>query len=101
MAAGKLEALFTRAEVRDFIDVDALLRGGYSRAQLIQLAKRRDAGFDEEVLADMFGSLRRLNDRQFAVYGLDPAAIRAIRDQFAEWRREVQDLRNEGYSDHT
>jgi len=90
VAAGKLEALFTRAEVRDFIDVDALLRGGYSRRQLIELAKRRDSGFDNNVLADMFHSLRRLNDRQFAVYGIDPAAIQGIRDQFADWEGELR-----------
>jgi hypothetical protein len=91
VAAGKLEALFTRAEVRDFIDVDALLRGGYNRSQLIELAKRRDAGFDESVLADMFASLHRLNDRQFAVYGIDAAAIQEIRDQFKSWQQEIRD----------
>ncbi|WP_263444752.1 hypothetical protein [Streptomyces olivaceus] len=33
-----MEALFSRAEVRDFIDVDALIRAGYSRERLIELA---------------------------------------------------------------
>lgn len=90
VAAGKLEALFTRAEVRDFIDVDALLRGGYSRQRLIELARRRDSGFDDNVLADMFQSLHRLNDRQFAIYGIDPATIQTIRDQFADWQEELR-----------
>jgi len=70
VAAGKMEALFTRAEARDFIDVDALLGAGYSRQRLIQLAAQRDAGFDLAVLAEMFGSVSRFNDRQFTIYGV-------------------------------
>ena len=31
VAAGKMEALFSRAEARDFTDVDALVRAGYTR----------------------------------------------------------------------
>jgi Nucleotidyl transferase AbiEii toxin, Type IV TA system len=75
VAAGKPEALFSRAEVRDFIDVDALLRGGYGHTRLIELGRQRDAGFDTGVLADMFHAVHRFNDRQFAAYGIDPADI--------------------------
>lgn len=89
VAAGKMEALFTRAEARDFIDVDALLGSGYTRQQLIELAAQRDAGFDLAVLADMFGSVSRFNDRQFTVYGVDGERVRGIRAQFADWRQEL------------
>jgi hypothetical protein len=89
VAAGKMEALFTRAEARDFIDVDALLRMGYTREQLIRLAAQRDAGFELAVLADMFGSVGRFNDRQFTAYGVDAERVRAIRAQFADWREEL------------
>jgi Nucleotidyl transferase AbiEii toxin, Type IV TA system len=90
VAAGKLEALFSRAEVRDFIDVEALLRGGYSRERLIELARQRDAGFDTRVLADMFQAVHRFNDRQFAAYGIDPADVTRIRDEFSDWQRTLR-----------
>lgn len=52
VVAGKMSALFTRAEPRDFLDVDAALRTGrYTREQLLKLAERADAGFDRKILA--------------------------------------------------
>ena len=90
VAAGKMEALFSRAEARDFIDVDALLGSGYTRQQLIQLASQRDAGFDLAVLADMFASVGRFNDRQFTVYGVDAERVLGIRAQFADWREQLK-----------
>ncbi|MFE2939335.1 hypothetical protein ACFXKG_09805 [Streptomyces sp. NPDC059255] len=50
MAAGKTGALFSRAEARDAIDVDGLLRAGYSRERLIELVAQNDAGFDQPYL---------------------------------------------------
>jgi hypothetical protein len=90
VAAGKMEALFSRAEARDFIDVDALLRAGYTRERLIELAAERDAGFDRGVLGQMFASADRFSDRQFLVYGVDQATVDGIRAQFADWHRELQ-----------
>ena len=90
VAAGKIEALFSRAELRDFIDVDAPLRAGYEREQLIRLAEQRDAGFDRSVLAEMFGAVRRFNDRQFNAYGVSAASAEAIRTRFAGWQRDLE-----------
>lgn len=89
VAAGKMSALFSRAEVRDFIDVDALLRAGYTRDGLIALVERRDAGFDRKLLAEMLGGVGRFNDRQFSVYG-SGIDVAGIRRQFADWRRELE-----------
>jgi hypothetical protein len=89
VAAGKMSALFSRAEARDFIDVEGLLRAGYTRQQLIELAAERDGGFDLTVLAEMFASISRFSDRQFAVYGIDAANIVAIRETFGQWRDDL------------
>lgn len=80
VAAGKIEALFNRALARDFIDVDALLVSGrYTRDRLVELAGRRDAGFDRLVLADMLAFVRRREDEEFTVYGVDPSVVTGIR----------------------
>ncbi|MFC1420827.1 nucleotidyl transferase AbiEii/AbiGii toxin family protein [Streptacidiphilus cavernicola] len=89
VAAGKTGALFSRAEVRDAIDVDGLLKAGYSRRHLIELAAQNDAGLDERMFADALHRVARYSDRQFAAYGLDAAAASAIREQFAAWHREL------------
>ncbi|MGF1426436.1 nucleotidyl transferase AbiEii/AbiGii toxin family protein [Kitasatospora sp. LaBMicrA B282] len=86
VAAGKTGALFSRAEVRDAIDVHGLLQSGYSRERLLELAAQNDAGFDQSMFADALRRIGRYSDKQFAAYGLDPVAAAAIRAQFADWR---------------
>ncbi len=90
VAAGKMSALYTRAEPRDFLDVDAAVTSGrYLRAQLCGLAAEADAGFDTRVLADVFGLLERYPDRRFTAYGVDQEHITGMRMRFADWRAEL------------
>jgi Nucleotidyl transferase AbiEii toxin, Type IV TA system len=91
VAAGKIEALFSRAECRDFIDVDALLRSGsYSHESLISLAEQRDAGFDRSVFAEMLGGVDRFPDSEFARYGISTEQAAAIRNTVHDWRRQLR-----------
>lgn len=90
VVAGKMSALYTRAEPRDFLDIDAaLITGRYTRTRLCELAEQSDAGFDRRVLADLFGMLERYPDRRFAAYNADPAHICEMRKRFAQWREEL------------
>lgn len=90
VVAGKMSALFTRAEPRDFLDIDAaVMTGRYTRDQILDLAEQADAGFDRRVLADLFGMLERYPDRRFAAYGAEPGHIKAMRERFALWREEI------------
>ncbi len=87
VVAGKMSALFTRAEPRDFLDIDAALTTGrYTHDRLCELAEQADSGFDRHVLADLFAMLDRYPDRRFAAYGADPTHITAMRERFARWR---------------
>ncbi|MBL7257351.1 nucleotidyl transferase AbiEii/AbiGii toxin family protein [Paractinoplanes lichenicola] len=91
VVAGKMSALFTRAEPRDFLDVDAaLVTGRYSREQLLDLAEQADAGFDRAVFADLLAMLTRYPDRRFAAYHADSDRIAAMRERFAQWRDELR-----------
>jgi predicted nucleotidyltransferase component of viral defense system len=90
VVAGKMSALFTRADPRDFLDVDAaLMTGRYTREELIDLAEQADAGFDRRVFADLLGMLRRYPDRRFAAYGASPDHIAAMRKRFNDWRDQL------------
>ena len=87
VVAGKMSALFTRAEPRDFLDVDAaLVTGRYTHEQLLKLAEQADAGFDRRVFADLLAMLQRYPDRRFAAYEATPDHIAAMRVRFAQWR---------------
>jgi hypothetical protein len=55
IAAGKLLALYGRAEERDFIDIYCIVKDGkISLEQMIELAKKKDPGLDEYYLAIAF-----------------------------------------------
>ncbi|GAA2661980.1 nucleotidyl transferase AbiEii/AbiGii toxin family protein [Paractinoplanes durhamensis] len=86
VVAGKMSALFTRAEPRDFLDVDAAVMSGYyTRERLLELAEQADAGFDRRVFADLLTMLRRYPDRRFAAYEATPDHIAAMRKRFESW----------------
>jgi hypothetical protein len=88
--AGKMSALFTRAEPRDFLDIDAAITTGrYTRTRLCELAEQADAGFDRRILADLFAMLKRYPDRRFAAYNADPAHVPAMRERFRQWREQL------------
>jgi hypothetical protein len=90
VVAGKMSALFTRAEPRDFLDIDAAVTTGrYTRDQILELAEQADAGFDRQILADLFAMLERYPDRRFAAYDAGPAQIASMRERFAQWREEI------------
>ncbi|HEY6492060.1 MAG TPA: nucleotidyl transferase AbiEii/AbiGii toxin family protein [Trebonia sp.] len=82
----KVCALASRIEVRDYIDTARALRD-YTAAELIVLARRRDAGLDERDFAEAGRELDRLTDAQFARYDLTPGDIAKIRAAFAGWPR--------------
>ena len=90
VAGGKMEALFTRAEARDFIDIDAIVTSGrFTRTSLQELAATRDAGFDLRVLADMLSVIEIYPDAEFSAYGLHGDQIQQMRERFADWRSEL------------
>jgi hypothetical protein len=89
LAAGKTGALFSRAEVRDAIDIDGLLKAGYSTDRLMELAAQNDLGFDRRMFADSLARVQRYSDKQFAAYSLDANEAAAIRQRFAEWHRQL------------
>ena len=87
-ATNKLNALWTRAEPRDFVDVDAAA-GRYGRAQLVAWLAERDRGFIPESLAAVMADVDRRRAEEFTVHGLDARDLAALRDRFRLWRQEL------------
>lgn len=65
-----------------------MLNSSFGKIKLLRLAAEVDAGFDPQVLADMFDMLARYTDRDLSVGSVDPAAVRRF---FADWADEIRD----------
>lgn len=65
--ANKVTALYSRAQTRDYIDVDAALSSGrYTSDELLALAIDHDPGFDPKLFAGALIAVRRLPLAEFA-----------------------------------
>lgn len=97
VAGGKMTALFSRAAARDYIDVASLLSGGhYTRTALLELAARRDGGFDRSVFAQMLAGIHRYKDEDFLRYGIERAQLDAVRAEIVDWHRELTEQPRSG-----
>ncbi len=59
----------------------------YPMDQLIGFAKRLDPGLEDRDFADAGRQLDRTPDGVFARYGLSPADVARLREQFRAWPR--------------
>jgi hypothetical protein len=92
--ANKVCALFGRAEVRDYIDVDAILASGrYAEDQLLNLAAEHDPGFDLSWFAEALEAIDRLPDSSFRTYGLSEEDVFALKERMRSWARRMIDSR--------
>jgi hypothetical protein len=86
VVGGKVCALASRAEPRDYLDTAAAM-DRYTPEQMIGFARRLDPGLTDEEFADAGGRLDRWSDRIFAPFGLGPAEVTRLRERFAAWPR--------------
>lgn len=88
--ANKVCALFGRAEVRDYIDVDAILASGqYTEDELLSLARDHDPGFDQSRFAEALAAIDRLPDSLFQPYGMSPENAAALRERMHAWAGRI------------
>lgn len=86
LAADKVLALFDRAEARDFVDVYALAER-FGRQTLVDLAREKDAGFDESAFSVSLASIDRLPLEEFDV----PVTVhRRIRAFAIDWANDLR-----------
>lgn len=88
VVGGKVCALASRVEPRDYADVAAVLER-YSPGQLISFARRLDPGLTGRDFADAGRRLDQMDDRAFAEIGLSEPDITRLRERLAGWPRDV------------
>jgi len=86
LAANKVLAILDRAEPRDFTDLDAVTRV-YPLADLVELAERKDTGFDRPRFVEALASFRRFTPEDLRV-GSDEH--RRLARVVEGWRRQIE-----------
>jgi hypothetical protein len=86
VVGGKVCALASRVEPRDYVDTAAAL-DRYTREQIIGFARRLDPGLTDRDFADAVQRLDQWGDGVFASFGLGPEDVAALRARFAAWPR--------------
>ena len=89
--AGKMSALWSRGEVRDFIDIDTVLVSGrFTRDAVLAIADQQEAlPMDRPMLAERFRSVAHWTAEEFGTYGVDAVRRDRIVAAFAEWADEI------------
>ena len=87
----KVAALFSRGEVRDFLDVDAIRQSGrYTDEELYRLAARSDGGFTCEYLALRLERADRLRPEHVADYNVGPEQLDDVKDRLTAWAASIR-----------
>jgi hypothetical protein len=88
---GKMSALWSRGETRDYIDIDAVVGSGrFTRDEVLVIADQQEAlPFDRPMLAERFRSVARKSPESFAAYGIGPEYRHGIIDRFLDWADEI------------
>lgn len=89
--AGKMSALWSRSEARDYIDIDTVISSGrFDREEVLALADAQEAlPLDRAMLAERFRGARRHPAEVYALYAVDAARRAEIVERFARWADEI------------
>lgn len=89
--ANKVGALYSRAEARDYLDVDAIrLSRTFTDAQLIEAARERDPGFDVSMFAAQLDGVQKIRSEQVAPYDVADPQLDAIKKRLTEWAAQLR-----------
>ena len=88
VVGGKVCALASRAEPRDYLDTAAAMEH-YSIEQMIRFARRLDPGLTDQDFADAGRRLDQWGDGVFAPYGLSTQDVARLRSRLAGWPRDA------------
>jgi hypothetical protein len=89
--AGKLSAVYSRGEVRDFLDLDAIRSSGrITDAALLALGTDHDEGFDARMFAEQLSRVVEFLPSEAAVYGISRDDFAAIKERLLAWAIHIR-----------
>lgn len=88
--AGKLSAVYSRGEIRDFLDLDSIRSSGrWSDDVLLELGREHDDGFDVGMFAEQLARAATYLPSEAAVYGIGDDAFLAVKSRLLGWSSEL------------
>ncbi|MCX5885418.1 MAG: nucleotidyl transferase AbiEii/AbiGii toxin family protein [Proteobacteria bacterium] len=91
IATNKLLSLFSRAALRDFIDLFFLVKEHFTKEELIEKAAMKDPGFDLYWLGVAIGRIDTYPDNSPDMHLLiRPCSMQELRKFFSKWREEIR-----------
>ena len=92
--AGKLSAVYSRGEVRDFLDLDTIRASGrYPDAKLLALGREHDDGFDTAMFAAQLSRVAGFLPSEPARYGVSADDFAGVQERLLGWARDLLDGR--------
>lgn len=89
--AGKLSAVYSRGEVRDFLDLDAIRSTGrYSDTELLDLGREHDDGFDVAMFAAQLSRVITFLPGEAAMYGITAENFTDTQHRLIAWATELR-----------
>ena len=94
--AGKLSAVYSRGEVREFPDLDSIRASGrYSDADLLALETKHDIGFDQSMFAEQLSRVILIDPVEAEEYGLDSEAFLQVQQRIMNWATALRDAEHD------
>ena len=88
---GKVSAVYSRREVRDYLYLDAIRGSGrYTDDELLQIGREQDSGFDVAVFAEQLSLIVEIDPARAARYGVDAAGFARIQERLYGWAGELR-----------
>ncbi|HEY5224890.1 MAG TPA: nucleotidyl transferase AbiEii/AbiGii toxin family protein [Microbacteriaceae bacterium] len=89
--AGKLSAVYSRGEVRDFLDLDSIRAiGRFTDAELLALGREHDDGFDAGMFAAQLSRIATILPTQAAQYGVTAEEFADVQGRILAWAVELR-----------
>lgn len=88
----KVVAVYSRAEVRDYLDLDAIRESGrFTDGQLLDLAADRDPGFDVEMFAGQLEQINRITSTlRVEEYGVGEQELAHLKSRLSGWAEQLR-----------
>lgn len=87
----KVSALFSRAEIRDYLDFDAIRRHGpYSDQELLELAAKADPGFDIDMFRRTLERVRFISSEEVREYGVTEQDLDDVKKRLSIFAEDLR-----------
>jgi hypothetical protein len=90
--ASKVSAVYSRAEVRDYLDLDSIRESGrFSDDEILELAGDRDPGFNVQMFAGQLDQINRLGStRRVEEYGVGEQELAQLKSRLSGWAEQLR-----------